>query len=105
MCLAVTHPELFSIVGGFSSYGLQNFTPKLYQFSKAHDEDSYPIQFWLFAGTKDEYGVIQPNGDFVKVLKDKGLRTEYIEDDADHTNRLAQRLGEFIEFLSENLKW
>lgn len=105
MYIALTHPEVFSIAGGLSSYGLENtLTGKLDELLKAHDEKPYPIHFWLYAGTKDEYGVTQPNRDFVNALKENGLPTEYTENDGTHTNKVPQRLGEFIEYLSKYLK-
>lgn len=102
--MAISHPEFFTIVGGLSSYSLQTLTPKLVALLEAHDEKSYPIQFWLYAGTRDQYGVAWPNRDFVKALKENGLPTEYIEDEGGHTNKVAQRLGDFIEYISQFLK-
>ena len=102
--MALTHPEVFSIAGGFSSFGLGTIRGKLAALLKGHDEASNPIQFWLYSGTKDQYGANQPNRDFVKVLKANGLPTEYTEDDGTHESKLAQRLTDFLEFLSNFLK-
>jgi enterochelin esterase-like enzyme len=104
--IAFMHPEVFSIAGGLSSYGLENtLTANLGALLKAHDEKPYPIQFWLYSGTKDEYHVTQPNRDFVKALKENGLPTLYTEDDGDHTNKVGKKLDEFIELLPKFLKW
>jgi len=103
--IAISHPEFFSIVGGLSSYGLQTLTQKLVALLEGHDEKFNPIRFWLYAGTRDQYGVTQPNRDFVKALKENGLPTEYTEDEGGHENKVAQRLGECIEYFSGFLKW
>ena len=78
---------------------------KLDELVKAHNQKSHTIRFWLYAGTNDQYGVTYPNRDFATALKEKDLPTEYIEDDGDHINKVAQRLGEYIEYLAGFLKW
>ena len=103
--MALAHPEAFSVAGGFSSYGLESLTMRLDELVKAHSQKSYPTRFWLYAGTNDQLGAIYPARDFVAALKEESLPTEYLEDDGDHINKVAQRLGDFIEYSAGFLKW
>ena len=103
--VTLAHPEVFSIAGGFSSYGLESLMLKLDELVKAHNQKSHTIRFWLYAGTNNQFGVTYPNRDFATALKEKDLPTEYIEDDGDDINKVAQRLGEYIEYLAGFLKW
>ena len=103
--MTLAYPEVFSIAGGFSSNNMVLLRENLGELVKAHDQKSFPIRFWLYAGRNDEYGVTQPNRDFVRALKENGLPTEYIEDDGDHVNKVGQRLGECIEYFPKFLKW
>lgn len=102
--IALTHPELFSVAGGFSSFGVEALTATLGALLRTHEENSYPIRFWLYSGTNDENKVTQPNRDLSNALKGNGLPTEYAEDNGTHINNVAQRLGEFIGYLSNHLK-
>lgn len=101
--IALANPELFGTVGGFSTSGtsLSVFA----ELAKAYDQRSFPIRIWLYAGTNDQEGATQPNRDLATALKQSGLPTEYIEDDGDHINKVAKRLGEYIEYCAEYLKW
>jgi enterochelin esterase-like enzyme len=105
--VALAHPEVFSNAGGFSSSsdGLEVLSLRLGELVKAHNQKSPPIRFWLYAGTNDQNGVTGPNRDFVAALKENDFPTEYIEDDGDHISKVAQRLGEYIEFAARFLKW
>jgi len=99
--MTLRHPEVFSVAGGFASHVN---AARLGGLAKAHNQKSYPIRFWLYEGTKDQAGFTQPNRDLSKALTDSGLPTEYVEDDGDHDNKVAQRLSEFVEFVSKYLK-
>jgi enterochelin esterase-like enzyme len=96
----LAHPEIFSLAGGFSSAGTELLTFRSGELLKAHNQKSLPLRFWLYAGTNDQFGLAPSNRDFVKVLRENGLPTEYIEDDGDHYGMAAKRLGEFIEYSS-----
>jgi enterochelin esterase family protein len=100
----LAHPEVFSIAGGFSSSGLESLRARLGKLLKDHNQKSNPIRFWLYAGTND-IGMTQQSRDFAKALKESGLPIEYTEDDGDHTSKVAQRLGECIEYFANFLKW
>ncbi len=99
--IALAHPELFSVAGGLSSYGLSTSYAEL---MKARDIKAKPVFFWLYAGKRDPNGVAQPSRDFVDYLRKSGLDAKYVEDDGDHYNRVAMRLGEFLEYCCRRLK-
>jgi enterochelin esterase-like enzyme len=103
--MTLAYPEVFSIAGGFSSYSMVLLRENLGDLVKAQNKKPYPIRFWLYAGKNDEYGVTQPNRDFVKALRANGFPTEYTEDDGDHISRVAQRLDEFLVYFSKFLRW
>jgi enterochelin esterase-like enzyme len=99
--IALEHPEAFSIAGGFSVWAPSETTAG--QLIKTHDLKSNSILFWLYAGTQDD-GAAKQNRHFVEFLRANGLDTTYTEDDGNHANKVAERLSEFIEFLSKTLK-
>jgi len=99
--LALAHPDVFSMVGGFSSY-LGMYRMELDRLLEEYNQKSYPILFWLSAGRQDEAAVTQSNREFVELLRARAVPTTYVEDDGDHTNEVAGRLGEFLEYIS---KW
>lgn len=101
MFMTFKRPELFSVVGGFSSY----FEGDLRKAAADHKQKSLPLRFWMYAGTRDGYSIAKPNREFAEVLRENGLPVLAIEDDGDHFNRLGQRLGEFIEYSAGFLKW
>lgn len=103
LTLLMTHAEVFSLGGGFSSWGL-NWLLNPAELLKKHDQGARPIRCWLYAGANDQNGVTQPNRDCAKAISELGIPVEYIEDDGDHTSRVAQRLGEFIEYASRYLE-
>lgn len=100
---ALSQPELFSIVGGFSS--------SLWMVRRPIDNitmqnlKSNLVLFWLYAGTNDQYNYAPSNRDFATFLRKNGVAVTYVEDDGNHLNRVAERLTEFMEYLSEHLKW
>jgi enterochelin esterase-like enzyme len=100
--IALAHPEAFSIAGGFSVWAPSETTAG--ELIKTRDLKSNPILFWLYAGTQDD-GAAKQNSHFVDFLRANGLDTTYTEDDGNHANKVAERLSEFIEFLSKTLKW
>ncbi len=103
--LALSHPEVFSIAGGLSSSRLSRLAMQLSELSKARVKELAPTRFWLYAGTNDDYVIAQSSRDFVKALRDNQFPATYTEDDGNHESNVAQRLGEFIEFLQNFLKW
>jgi len=100
--VALAHPEAFSIAGGFSVWAPSETTAD--QLIKVHDLKTNPVLFWLSAGTADN-GAAKQNRHFAAFLRSTGLDTTYTEDDGNHVNRVAERLSDFIEFLSKALKW
>ena len=103
--LALSHPEVFSIAGGLSSYRLWSLKIQLGEFLKAQVQELQPTRFWLYAGTNDDYVIPEASRDFVKTLRENQLPAVYSEDEGDHESNVAQRLGEFIEYLVDFLKW
>jgi enterochelin esterase-like enzyme len=101
---ALAHSEVFSVVGGFSSSITRYRAAQFLEQARMNNQKLHPIRFWMYEGTNDEAGATQPNRDFARALKENGLPIEYVEDDGDHSNRVAQRLSEFIEFISKYLK-
>jgi enterochelin esterase-like enzyme len=102
--IALAKPEVFGIAGGLSPY-VNNSVKALTKLAKGYNSESYQARLWLYAGTNDQEFVVQPSRDLAKAFKEIGLPTEYIEDDGDHFNRIAQRLGDFLQYLSKYLNW
>lgn len=96
------HPELFSIMGGFSSPRIGNQLP--IDNATMQNLKSNPLVFWLYAGTNDPTGAAPSNTDVVAFLRKNGVAVTYVEDDGDHISRVAERLTEFIEYLSDHLR-
>ena len=101
--LALAHPEVFSIVGSFSAY-VGMYRPELDRLLKDYNKKLYPINFWLSAGRRDQFGVPQSNRDFASFLEESLLPATYVEDDGDHTSEIHARLGDFLEYLSKWIK-
>ena len=102
--LTLTHPELFSVAGGFGS-DLAYLQSELDKQMSGHDYAASPVRFWLYVGRHDEFGTTQPNRDYAKHLKEIGFPVFFVEDDGTHGSNVAQRLSDFLEYLSQNLKW
>jgi enterochelin esterase-like enzyme len=98
--VGLAHPEVFSLAGGLSSAGMELLTFRLGELAKAHNRKSPPIRFWLYVGINDQYGLAPYNRVFAETLREKGLPVEYIEDEGNHIDKIAQRLAEFIEYSS-----
>ena len=98
--MILRRPELFSLAGGFAT-GFRASETLLRNL--ALDQAQSPVSFWLYAGTADEFGLAPTSRSLVGDLQRIGLPVEYIEDDGDHTSRIARRLPEFLEFASAHL--
>ena len=103
--VTLSYPEFFSIAGGFSSYLKAYFRTQLDDLVRTYNKTPSPTLFWLYAGRQNQYGMTPENKDFADFLNKSGLPATYIEDDGDHTNQVAERLAEYIEYLSKHLKW
>jgi enterochelin esterase family protein len=105
LLLALSNPGYFSIVGGFSSYIAKvYFKTQLEELVQAHSEVSGSIIFWLYSGRQNQYGVTESNREFADFLNQNGLAAIYVEDDGDHTNQVADRLADFVEYISRHLE-
>ena len=100
---ALSQPELFSIVGGFSSSLWMVRRP--IDNTTVQNLKSIQMLFWLYAGTNDQYNYAPSNRELVAFLRKNGVVVTYVEDDGTHTSRVAERLTEFMEYLSAHLKW
>lgn len=101
--IALSRPELFSIVGGVSA-GNFDRTPPVRELLEAHDQEIYPFQFWLAYGRNEQYLTTQ-NRDLVKALEELGLPHAYVEDDSGHfdVGAVKQRGSWVLKFISETL--
>ena len=97
--IAFSYPEMFSLVGGYAAGSLLGPLPGRYIIT-AHNQKLFPLRFWIYAGTNDPYQSAPENREFVEILKEVDLPYVYIEDDGDHTNKIAQRLEESIVYFS-----
>jgi enterochelin esterase-like enzyme len=97
---ALAHPEIYSLAGGLASAGTELLSFRLGELAKAHSQKSLPTRFWLYAGTNDEYGLTPSNRDFAESLRENGMPIEYVEDEGNHIDKIAQRLAEYIEYSS-----
>ena len=98
--LALSHPELFSVVGGISSSG--GAGRKLLE---AHPQEFFPLQFYLAYGRNEEYGITDLNRESVKVLEELGFPYAYAEDNGSHFDAGAYgpRVLGTLEFVSKIL--
>jgi enterochelin esterase-like enzyme len=102
--IALSHPELFSTVGGISA-GNFDREPSIRMILESHDQEVYPLQFWLAYGRNEQYGITAQNRDLVKTLEELGFPHAYIEDDGDHfdVDAAEQRSFWVLKFISETL--
>lgn len=101
--IALSHPELFSVVGGISA-GSFNRTPPVRKLLEAHDQEIYPFQFWLAYGL-NEGNMTMQNRDLVKALEELGFPHAYVEDDSGHfdVGAINQRGFWVLKSISETL--
>jgi len=97
--IAFSYPEMFSLVGGYAAGSSLAPLPGR-DIIATHNQKLFPLQFWIYAGTNDPYKSAPENSAFVEILKEFDLPYVYIEDDGDHTNKIAQRLEESIVYFS-----
>lgn len=102
--IALSHPELFSVVAGISAGDLARDLPER-ELLEAHNQELFPLQFWLAYGQNEQYGITVDNREFVKNLEELGLPYVYVEDDSDHFNlgAVGQRMWVSLEFVSKTL--
>jgi enterochelin esterase-like enzyme len=101
--MAISYPSMFSLVGSYSAnFQKLKFVPSLFE---KYDQELFPLRFWIYVGKKDEFRHILPvNMELVRLLKDRGIPSIYIEDDGNHWNRLGSRIRESILFFSKHFK-
>ena len=99
--IALSHPELFSVVAVISAAPMGRGLPTRAQLA-AHDQQLYPLQFWFAYGQKEV--VAGSNRVFISMLDELGLPYIYIEDDGTHADWVAKGRREACsEFVSEIL--
>jgi hypothetical protein len=99
--IVLSHPELFSIAGGISAGGARAL-PSRAQL-EAHDQELYPLQFWLAYGLNEGLMTID-NLRFVSILKELGIPCINVEDDGTHGEFMAKgRHTGCLEFISRTL--
>jgi len=100
--IVLSHPELFSIAGGISAGGARTL-PSRAQL-EAHDQELYPLQFWLAYGLNEEFGMTADSLRFVSILEELGIPCINVEDDGTHTQAMAKgRHKGCLEFISKTL--
>jgi len=100
--IALSHPELFSVVAAISA-GPMGWLPTRTQLV-AHDQQLYPLQFWFAYGQNEEYGITVANRVFISKLDELGLPHIYIEDDGTHGEAFVKgRFPACSDFVSETL--
>jgi len=97
---AVAHPELFAAACSFSAAGLEVLIFRLDEAARSLSKPALQVQFWVYAGANDQYGLAPENKDFVDALRKHGLPVQYFEDEGDHIDRVPQRLEEAILYCS-----
>jgi len=105
LLMSLLHPDVFSIAGGLAADTNGSMTEDLDKFMKSEEVKKNPIQIWLYAGTKDEFGTSKKNRELIGLMKDRGLEAEYLEDGSDHVKGVAAALAEYLKYLSVHLKW
>jgi len=100
--IALSHPELFSIAGGISAGGPRALP--LRAQVEAHNQELYPLQFWLAYGLNEEFDLTTENLRFVSILKELGIPCINVEDDGTHGEFMAKgRHTGCLEFISKTL--
>jgi predicted alpha/beta superfamily hydrolase len=100
MDVSLNHPEVFSVACGLAPSALLSITPAI---DTAQGLKSNPVSYWLYAGKKDTIAVAWTVRDFARSLRKNGQSAIYVEDDGDHISKVAARLPQLIEFLSNRL--
>jgi hypothetical protein len=100
--IVLSHPELFSIAGGISAGGARTL-PSRAQL-EAHDQELYPLQFWLAYGLNEEFGITADTLRFISILEELGIPYINVEDDGTHMESIARgRHTGCLEFISKTL--
>ncbi|MBI1929126.1 hypothetical protein HYR99_33375 [Candidatus Poribacteria bacterium] len=101
MQLAFLHPDVFSLAGGYASGGARSLPGS--DLIKAHNQELFPLQFWFYAGTNDQFSLHLTNRSLADNLKAAGIPHIYVEDDGSHGDRVTERTKESIVFFSQIL--
>ena len=101
--IAFKYPHLSSLVGGHGSGAVGGGVLPARDVVAAHNQNQFPLHFWLSVGKNDSQARIRLNRDFVKVLQEFNLPHVFVEDDGNHFSRVAARLADSIVFFSEKL--
>jgi enterochelin esterase-like enzyme len=101
--IALSHPELFSVVAAISAAPMARGLPTRAQLA-AHDQQLYPLQFWFAYGQNEEWGITAANRSFISILDQLGLPQIHVEDDGNHADWFDKgRPQAGSKFLSETL--
>jgi len=101
--IALSHPELFSVVAVFSAAPMARGLPTWTEL-KAHNQQLYPLQFWFAYGQNEEWGITDANRSFIRMLDQLGLPQIHIEDDGVHADWFRKgRAQACSRFVSETL--
>lgn len=100
--IALSHPELFSVVGGVSAGGARTLPAR--KAFEDHPQELFPLQFYLAYGL-NEGGITTDNQRVVDILGELGIPHAYVEDNGTHLdiNATMQRGWGCLEFVSEAL--
>lgn len=101
--IAFKYPHLSSLVGGHGSGAVGGGVLPARDVVAAHNQNQFPLHFWLSVGKNDKQARIRLNRDFVKVLQEFNFPHVFVEDDGNHFSRVAARLADSIVFFSEKL--
>jgi enterochelin esterase family protein len=82
LTVALNHHDKFNWIGAFSSAPPPTNSVLAALDSPAAVNKDLKL-FWIACGTKDF--LFQRNGEFIALLKDKGIRYEYLETEGDHS--------------------
>jgi enterochelin esterase-like enzyme len=92
--IGLTLPAMFSRVVAYSETLYAAHRNLVFD----HDQVTYPVEFWLYAGSKDEYAPYVE--EFAGWLDAAGLPYEFMRDDGDHVERIGERLEQSLLFLA-----
>src|SRR6185503_13279094 len=96
LTVALNHHDKFGWIGAFSSAPPTNSIMAALNNAEAVNRDLK--LFWIACGKKDF--LFQRNGEFIALLKSKGIRHEFVETEGDHSWPVWRRyLTEFAPKL------
>ncbi|MBT4498502.1 MAG: hypothetical protein HOC74_12305 [Gemmatimonadetes bacterium] len=99
--MGLRRPDLFSLIVAYSPYFLYSVDESLLS---GYDPSTYPLDFWIYAGEKDDFPKIPPEThDMVELLKTHGVPCISTFDDNDHWDMIGAMISESIVHFSSQL--